>query len=130
MDLILDTHLLLWAATAPARLPQGMAEVIEDEANTLHASVASLWEITIKAGLRRPGFILDPRVFRTQLAAAGYRELAITADHALVVATLPPLHKDPFDRILVGQSIAEGITLLTADPVVARYPGPVQLFRR
>lgn len=111
-------------------MPKGVAEVITDEGNSLICSAANIWEVAIKAGLGRLSFSLDPHVFRKNVIASGYRELPVTADHALAAATLPHHHKDPFDRILVGQSLAEGITLLTADPVMARYPGPIRLFRR
>ncbi len=130
MDLLLDTHILLWATIAPERLPEGAADLIDDHRNTIVASVVSLWEIAIKSGLRRPGFGLDPHALRRSLPSHGYRELAITAKHALAVANLPPIHRDPFDRMLVGQSLSEGITLLTADPVVGRYPGPIRLMPR
>ncbi len=89
-------------------------------------SVASLWELAIKYGLRRPSFVFDPRLLRRQLLGNGFGELAITGEHAIAVDQLPLLHKDPFDRLLIAQSIVEGITLITADPIVARYPAPVQ----
>ena len=130
MELLLDTHLVIWAATQSELLPPGARTVMGAPENALVFSVASIWEVAIKKGLARSDFDLDPLVLRRSLLERGYRELPILGAHALAVAALPPLHKDPFDRILVGQSIAEGITLLTADPVVARYPGPVRLFRR
>ena len=76
--------------------------------------------------LRRPNFPVDAALFKRNLLNNKYRELAVTGEHAVALATLPPLHKDPFDRILVAQSIVEGIMLLTADPVVAQYPAPVR----
>ena len=90
-------------------------------------SVVSLWEIAIKFALGRPDFQVDPRVLRRGLLDNGYRELPITADHALATAGLPPIHKDPFDRLLVAQATVDGIVLLTADQIVARYPGPIRL---
>ena len=89
-------------------------------------SVTSLWEITIKRGLGRADFRVEPRVLRRGLRDHGYSEVPITADHALAVDMLPAIHKDPFDRILVAQALIEGITLLTADPLVASYPAPVR----
>ncbi len=126
MRLLLDTHLLLWAAGQPDRLSAEARSLLQDPANDLVFSVASLWEITIKRGLGRADFRVEPRVLRRGLRDHGYSELAIAADHALAVDLLPPLHKDPFDRLLLAQAVMEGITLLTADPLVARYPAPVR----
>jgi PIN domain nuclease of toxin-antitoxin system len=126
LRLLLDTHLLLWAAGQPDRLSAEARSLLQDPANDLVFSVASLWEITIKRGLGRADFRVEPRVLRRGLRDHGYSELAIAADHALAVDLLPPLHKDPFDRLLLAQAVMEGITLLTADPLVARYPAPVR----
>ena len=126
MKLLLDTHLLLWAAGRPDRLPAAARALLEDMANELLFSAASLWEIAIKRGLGRSDFQVDSRVLRRGLLENGYQELAISGAHAVAVDGLPPLHKDPFDRILVAQSMVEGIVLLTADPLVAQYPGPVR----
>ena len=100
--------------------------MIGDPENELLFSVASVWEVAIKYGLGRESFRTDPRMLRRNLLDNDYRELAVTGEHAAAVASLPPLHRDPFDRVLVAQSIVEGIILLTADPVVARYPAPVR----
>jgi len=124
--LLLDTHLLLWAAGPSPRLSSRARRLIEDPDNELVVSAASLWEIAIKSALRRPNFRLDARLFRRNLLNNGYDEMAVTGEHAVAVANLPPLHRDPFDRILVAQSIVEGITLLTSDPRVAQYPAPVR----
>ncbi len=126
MRLLLDTHLLLWSAGQPDRLSAEARSLLQDPGNDLVFSVASLWEITIKRGLGRADFRVEPRVLRRGLRDHGYVELAIAADHALAVDLLPPLHKDPFDRLLLAQAVMEGITLLTADPLVARYPAPVR----
>ncbi len=126
MRLLLDTHLLLWSAGQPDRLSAEARSLLQDPANDLVFSVASLWEITIKRGLGRADFRVEPRVLRRGLRDHGYSELAIAADHALAVDLLPPLHKDPFDRLLLAQAVMEGITLLTADPLVARYTAPVR----
>ena len=126
MILLLDTHLLLWAVGTPDRLSTQARSLLEEPDNQLAFSVASLWEIAIKRGLGRSDFQVDPRLLRRGLTDNGYRELAITGEHALQVDALPPIHKDPFDRILVAQAMAEGITLLTSDEIVARYPGPVR----
>jgi PIN domain nuclease of toxin-antitoxin system len=126
MKLLLDTHLLLWAVGVSRRLSPAARNLIEDSNNELWFSSASLWEIAIKSATRREDFQVDPRLVRRTLLNNGYIELPVTGEHALAVADLPPLHKDPFDRMLIAQSIVEGITLLTADPTVARYPAPIQ----
>ena len=126
MRLLLDTHLLLWSAVEPERLSSKAQIAIGDEDNELLFSPASLWEVSIKQRLRRPDFQVDVRLLRRNLLMNGYDELSVTGEHAVAVADLPPIHRDPFDRLLVAQSMVEGITLLTADRTVARYPGPIQ----
>ena len=126
MKLLLDTHVLLWAAGQPDRLPLAIREMLEDPQNEPVFSVASLWEIAIKRGLGRSDFQVDARLLRRGLLENGYRELPIKGEHAVAVDGLPPIHKDPFDRILAAQSMIEGILLLTADPLVAQYPGPIR----
>ena len=126
MRLLLDTHLLLWAAAPSPRLPAQARRLMDDTNNELVVSTASLWEIAIKWSQRRHDFNFEPRLLRRHLLDNGYQELPVTGEHAVAVANLPPLHRDPFDRLLVAQSIAEGITLLTSDPRVAQYPGPVR----
>jgi PIN domain nuclease of toxin-antitoxin system len=122
-----NTHLLLWAAGQPAQLSAAARLLIEDVQNALLFSPASLWEVAIKRSLGRTDFRADPRLLRRGLLDNGYSELPITSEHAVAVLGLPPIHKDPFDRILVAQAIVEGISLLTVDSLVARYPGPVRL---
>ena len=94
--------------------------------NELFFSVASLWEIAIKCGLGRDDFKVDARVLRRSLLDNGYSELPISSEHVVAIDALPPIHKDPFDRLLVAQATVEGITLLTVDSRVADYPGPVR----
>jgi PIN domain nuclease of toxin-antitoxin system len=126
VKLLLDTHLLLWAAGQPDRLSETARTLLADPQNELLFSAASLWEVAIKHGQGRSDFRVDPRLLRRGLLDNGYEELAITGQHAVAVDILPPIHKDPFDRILIAQSMVEGIVLLTSDPRVAQYPGPVQ----
>lgn len=126
MDLLLDTHVLLWAAAQPDRLPEAVVAELEDKANRLYFSAASIWEVVIKNGLGRDDFQVDPHLLRRGLVENGYRELPISSQHSLAVAHLPPIHKDPFDRILIAQAEFEGLLLLTADDQVARYPGPIR----
>lgn len=126
MNLLLDTHLLLWAASEPKRLSAKARALLLDPANHLVFSSASLWEISIKNGLERPDFSVDPRRLWRMLLANGYRELPVTSEHTVAVNGLPPLHKDPFDRILIAQAIVEGLLLLTADKAVAKYGDAVR----
>ena len=125
MKLLLDTHLLLWAAGQPERLSPKARELLESPDNELLFSAASLWEIAIKGGLGREDFRVDARLLRRGLLDNGYIELHITSAHAVAVEQLPPLHKDPFDRLLLAQAEVEGISLVTADELVARYSSPV-----
>jgi PIN domain nuclease of toxin-antitoxin system len=126
MKLLLDTHLLLWAASDPHRLSPAATLLLSAPENSLIFSAASIWEIAIKSALGRDDFRVDSSQFRRALLENGYEELSVTSAHAAGTATLPPIHKDPFDRMLVVQAALEGILLLTSDPLVAQYPGPVR----
>jgi PIN domain nuclease of toxin-antitoxin system len=126
MKLLLDTHLLIWSAWTPRRISSAARSLISSTDNEVIFSAASLWEIAIKQALEKDDFEIDARVLRRSLLDNGYGELSVSGDHAVAVRSLPLIHKDPFDRILVAQATVEGITLLTADPIVARYPGPVR----
>ena len=126
MKLLLDTHLLLWLGEGSPRLSRAARTLINKPENDLFFSAASLWEIAIKNGLQRSDFLVDVRLLRRGLLDNGYLELPVTSEHAAALDLLPPLHKDPFDRILIAQATVEGITLLTVDPQVAGYPGPIR----
>ena len=126
MRLLLDTHLLVWAMGEPERLPAGCVAMLEDPSNSLVFSVASLWELVIKQALGRPDFNLEPSLLRQALLGGGWQELTIEASHALTVSHLPPLHRDPFDRLLLAQAQVEGLLLLTADSQLSLYPGPIR----
>ena len=126
MKYLLDTHVLLWAAGEPERLSLEARALLESTENELLFSAASLWEVAIKSALGRTDFHVDASVLRRGLVENGYLELAVSGEHAVAVATLPPLHKDPFDRLLVAQAQVEGVILLTCDPLVAAYPGPIR----
>lgn len=119
MRLLVDTHLLLWAAAEPHRIPAEASGLMGAEGNELHFSVVSLWEVTIKNTAGRPNFQVDTRRLRDRLLENGYRELVIDAEHTLV--PLPRLHGDPFDRMLVAQAAVEKMTLLTVDAALGRY---------
>jgi PIN domain nuclease of toxin-antitoxin system len=126
MKLLLDTHLLLWAAGEPKRLSKQARRLIDNPENELLFSAASLWEVAIKRGLGRKDFKADARLLRRGLLDNGYSELPIISDHVVATESLPPIHKDPFDRVLVAQATVEGVTLLTIDSVVSQYPGPIR----
>ena len=126
MKLLLDSHLLIWTAAGSGRVPKRAVPLLNDSENELFFSSASLWEITIKAGLGKRDFQIDPRVLRRNLLDSGYEELPLTSEHTLALLNLPPIHGDPFDRILVAQATVEGITLLTVDTTLAKYPGPIK----
>jgi PIN domain nuclease of toxin-antitoxin system len=117
LSLLLDTHVLIWwdegrRIAAPAR------RAIE-EADTVYVSAASAWEVAIKTGLGR---LRPSRTVEQAASESGFVELPVTFPHAELVAALPPHHRDPFDRMLVAQARVEGLTLVTRDPVFARYP--------
>jgi PIN domain nuclease of toxin-antitoxin system len=124
--LLLDTHILIWAAARPEKLSRKTLRLFDDPDNTLVFSAASLWEIVIKQSLGRDDFDVNARQLRRGLLDNGYNELSITSTHALALDDLPPLHKDPFDRMLLAQSRVEGFMLLTVDKQVLQYPGLIQ----
>lgn len=127
MRLLLDTHLLLWAAASSGRLSSEARSLIEDPANDVHYSAASVWEIAIKSALRRKDFRVDLRLLRETFPVMGLTELPVTAAHAVEVTQLPAVHRDPFDRLLIAQSIAEPMVLLTNDVVLGRYGAAVRV---
>ncbi len=127
MRLLLDTHFLLWAAARSKRLPREARLLIEDVANEAYFSAASIWELAIKLSLGRKDFRIDLGELQTALADMGLVELPVTAVHASGVIKLPLIHRDPFDRLLIAQSIAEPLTLLTNDALLARYSNRVQV---
>lgn len=127
MRLLVDTHLLLWAALDPDRLPAVARSLLQDPGNEPLFSAVSIWEIAIKHGLGRQDFHVDPSLFRRGLLDNGYTELPITSRHATTTCTLPRIHRDPFDRMLVAQALTDEVLLLTADPVFSQYPGPIRL---
>lgn len=121
MQVLVDTHLLLWAAARSRRLSKEARRLLEDPRNDVHYSAASLWEIAIKLGLRRADFQVDLGRLRPALSKMGFLELPVTGAHAERLAALAPIHKDPFDRMLVAQSLCEPLVLLTNDDVLRAY---------
>lgn len=127
MRLLIDTHLLIWAAEGAERLSPEAFALMADQNNPLIFSAASIWEIAIKQTLKRRDFSADASLVRRGLVESGYEELPISAAHAIAVADLPGIHADPFDRMLIAQARTEGLLLLTADQRLASYPGPIRL---
>lgn len=126
MKLLLDTHLLLWAAGYPGRLSSKSRDLLSNPTAELMFSTASIWEVVIKNALGRSDFRVEPQQLRDGLIQNGYHELVIRSEHVLAVDLLPLIHKDPFDRILIAQAQVESVTLLTMDNKVAGYPGLIQ----
>jgi PIN domain nuclease of toxin-antitoxin system len=126
VKLLLDTQILLRAAGEPEKLSVLARQLLNDPNHELLFSAASLWEIAIKRSLGREDFRVEPRLLRRGLLDNGYQELVVTSQHAVGIDSLPPLHKDPFDRLLLAQALSEGITLVTADATLAAYPGPIR----
>lgn len=127
MRLLLDTHLLVWLASEPERLSREARAIIADANNALSFSAISMWEIAIKQALGRADFAVDPRPLRNGLIARGYAELPMTSEHGFATGSLPPLHRDPFDRAMIGQAMVEGIVFLTADAGLAAYGDVVRV---
>jgi PIN domain nuclease of toxin-antitoxin system len=119
--LLLDTQLLLWAAVEPARLPPKGAKLLRSRETPLAFSLASMWEVAVKTSLGRADFTVDPRLLHDALLDEGFSSVPIRAEHLFRVATLPWLHRDPFDRLLVAQAMEDKFTLLTADAALAGY---------
>lgn len=136
MRFLLDTHILLWAATDNSRSKPGerlsamTRRLLEDEENELLFSPASIWEVAIKNGLGRPEFQFDAHVLARALLDNGYHELRISSAHTAAVSDLPDHHRDPFDRLLIAQATVEGVMLVTSDRTIARYRNsPVKLVK-
>lgn len=127
MRLLLDTHLLLWALATPQRLDAATRGALEDPGNEVLFSAASLWEIAIKAGLGRADFAFDPPQILQAALDTGFVELPVRSAAAVLVAGLPPHHRDPFDRLLVAQAMSEPVRLYTADPLLPPYSELVTL---
>ncbi len=129
MRLLLDTHVALWSITADEKLTAKAAALIEDSSNQISVSVASLWEIAIKHATKRKGgrgMPISARKAAAFFSEAGFEILPASARHIFEVEELDPLHADPFDRLILAQARAEGMTLLTSDAILAKYPGDVR----
>ena len=121
MRVLLDTHLLLWALAAPSKLSARARRLVDE--SEVYVSAASIWEVSIKAGLGK--LQADPHEVLAALESAGFELLPISGQHAASVADLPPIHRDPFDRLLIAQALTEPMHLLTNDSVLEGYGGIV-----
>lgn len=121
MNLLLDTHVALWAITDSPKLSKKARELIESPKSSVWISAATVWEIAIKHGLGRGDMPVSSQDALRYFRESGYRFLPVEPEHAAAVEDLPAHHGDPFDRILVAQAIVEPMRLITHDPVVARY---------
>lgn len=125
MKLLLDTHILLWVAWDKRdKLSSQAITLLEDPTNELYFSLASLWELAIKSSLGKPDFEIDVEEFEEGLITAGFRTLPIALPHILKQTTLPLIHRDPFDRMLLAQAEVENYLFLTADNLILQYHKP------
>lgn len=129
MRILLDSHLLVWISEGSPRLPKIVERLLEDDNHRFFFSAVSLWELAIKSALGKSDYRVDVMQLYSELLDNRYEELPLNSRHAFALAGLPPIHKDPFDRILIAQSISEGMLLLTSDETIARYDGAIQLVR-
>ncbi len=129
MKFLLDTHVLLWATSIPEKRTPELLALLEAPRTELFFSAVSIWEVAIK-NQHHSGNLFSADTLRSRLLEVGCIELPVTSTHAVAIRNLPPIHKDPFDRLLIAQAQVEGVTLLTADRTIARYPGPIRLLGR
>ncbi len=123
MNFLFDTHILLWTIAGDERLPARVRALLADPGNDFRFSAASVWEVAIKNALPRRALGISGNSFRREVLAAGFREIPVSSEHAAVVETLPPVHQDPFDRLLVAQAKADGLVLVTHNLLLPPY-GP------
>lgn len=121
MNLLLDTHVALWAITDSPKLSKKAREMIESPKSVVWLSAATVWEIAIKHSLGRGDMPVSGQDAMRYFRESGYRFLPVEPEHAAAIEDLPAHHRDPFDRILIAQALVEPMRLLTHDPVVARY---------
>jgi PIN domain nuclease of toxin-antitoxin system len=120
LRLLLDTHLLVWFLIDRKRISERLMVTLVDPANAVYVSAVTVWELTIKVGIGKLSLPLDE--LEAAIAESGFGELSVTSAHALEVRHLPLIHRDPFDRLLVAQARHEGLTLVTRDTTMRRYP--------
>ncbi len=124
---LVDTQLLLWNVYGSRKLPARVTRLFQDGRHQFFYSAASIWEIAIKAARGREDFVADTAAIRDTLEANGFHELQVAAEHAVAVSSLPPIHADPFDRMLVAQSIVEPMALITSDERLAAYAATIEV---
>ena len=127
MNFLLDTHILVWAAISPHKISSELASLLSDPSNHLYFSSASIWEISIKESLGKRDFNVNSKKLHGGLIENGYKELKVSALHAMEVIKLPFIHRDPFDRILVAAAIWENMPLLTNDSTLSPYHSLVRV---
>lgn len=125
MRVLLDTHILIWALVAPDRLDRAARATLEDADKRVFFSAVNIWEIAIKRALDRPDFTVEPDQIRSTALDIGFEELPVSGIHGVRVRHLPPLHRDPFDRMLISQAQTEPMLLMSDDPLIARYDLPL-----
>lgn len=125
MIYLVDTHVLIWLAVDSPRLGNVARAILADPDNQIFFSAISIFEIAVKERLSKPGFDVEASAIRRMMIENDFAELVVTGAHAAHVATLPLVHRDPFDRLLVAQAMIEGFTLMTADEHIGQYPGPI-----
>ncbi len=130
MRILLDTNMIVWLSSRMGLLPPQARKLVEDDRNELFFSAVSIWEIAIKDVLLRDDIGGDAKMVRDGLLKNHFEELALCSRHAFELGSLPDLHRDPFDRILIAQSRAEHMTLLTSDETIARYPGDITFAKK
>ncbi len=126
MRFLLDTHFVLWLPIGGRGISRVARALLEDSTNEFLFSVASLWEIALKRSRYPRAFAFEPREVRRQMLENDYEELPVLGPHSVAVDSLAPIHRDPFDRLLIAQAIVERITLLTVDATISHYPGPIR----
>ena len=127
MKFLLDTHILIWAAIAPHKISSELTSLLSDPSNHLYFSSASIWEISIKESMGKKDFKVSTKKLHEGLVENGYKEIKVSALHAMEVIKLPFIHRDPFDRILVATAIWENMPLLTNDSTLSPYNSLVRV---
>ena len=127
MKFLLDTHILIWAAIAPHKISSELTSLLSDPSNHLYFSSASIWEISIKESMGKKDFKVSTKKLHEGLVENGYKEIKVSALHAMEVMKLPFIHRDPFDRILVATAIWENMPLLTNDSILSPYHSLVRV---
>ncbi len=127
MRVLLDTHILIWLATAPERLSKPTIGDLASPSAAIVFSTVSIWEIAIKRSLNRPDFAVTANAMLRWARERGFEELSLSSEHGIAAGSLPPIHRDPLDRALIGQAMVEGVVLLTADARLAGYGDVVRV---